>query len=216
MRADPFEWYERLADVPGVNYEPPLAIDRRMLPGHDSRPQRDVYAYDGEKRESWWWPLPDDGVTSASPASEHAAELFAEKSAARILRRLYEALELPGRIADYHYALHSAADALYRLRLEEPQVLSEVERLCWADVRLVEAHPEAVGFDEEGESRFYAIPAFERLILLYEREGYLAEALDVAERAARFEQAHAVRERLAAKLATLRDDGEPSPQRGLT
>ena len=44
------------------------------------------------------------------------------------------------------------------------------------------------------------------LELLYEREGYLAEALDVAERAARFEQAHVALERVAARLANLRVD----------
>src|SRR5438128_2270202 len=100
-------WFKRLADVPDVGYPGSPGIDRRTLLGHDDQPKLEVWSdLDGRQHEWLNWPLRGvpDGSTSASPASEHARELEDDASAEGILRNLYEALELPGTLSDYHFA----------------------------------------------------------------------------------------------------------------
>jgi hypothetical protein len=55
-----------------------------------------------------------------------------------------------------------------------------------SSIRLIEALPHIILFDDRGEQRYAAVRAFDYLIQLYEREGFLYEALNVAQRAARF------------------------------
>jgi len=65
--------------------------------------------------------------------------------------------------------------------------MNEIEKLCWLDIRLLEALPDTLRYQQTDGAFFYARSiAFERLIQMYERNGYLAEALDVAQRATRF------------------------------
>ena len=67
-------------------------------------------------------------------------------------------------------------------------LIGEAERLFRLDIDLVDARPDAVSDDYEGERRFYAMAAFSTLVDLFEREGALHEALEVAEHGARYGQ----------------------------
>jgi hypothetical protein len=181
------EWFRCLADVPGSDYRSDPRVRRSSLPGHDSVPKRSVHTFEGKRHESLTWPT-THGETSASPASRRATEASAPRneSTEATLRRLYEILELPGTTSDYHFAIQGWVDALWKRRREEPSVLPEIERLCWLDIRLIEARPATITYERDGTTTHFRVLAFGYLIQLYEREGYVAEALDVAERAARF------------------------------
>src|SRR5262249_22647509 len=124
-------------------------------------------------------------------------------SATELLKHCYESLELPGVPSDYHFLIQGCASALWAQRRREPQVLEDVETLCWLDIQLIEARPETIRFEHDDEPRFYRVLTFAILIELYEREGYLRDALDVAERSARHGQGAEARDRLARRLATL-------------
>jgi hypothetical protein len=92
---------------------------------------------------------------------------------------------------------------LWDRRRTEPEVLAIVERLAWMDLELAQARPDAVSIDMDGHRKFVAISAFRALITLYEREGALREALEVADLALRFDQQQAKREELVGRLATM-------------
>jgi hypothetical protein len=119
-----------------------------------------------------------------------------------VLLELYEVLELPGQLSDYHFAIQSAYTTIYERRREDLAMLEEVERLCWLDIELLEAHPEVVEYEPGTFSR---VLAYEGLVSLYETEGDFAGALEVAERRMRLSQEHLTTqaERLRARLAEL-------------
>jgi hypothetical protein len=183
------EWVPRLADIPGVAYVGSSTVNRSRIPGYSAQPQVEVYAFDGKRRETLYWPS-TQGKTSASPAKQHASNTANVKSESSkvILKRLYETLELPGEPIDYHFAIQGCVDELWswKRRRLEPVLLSTIEQLCWLDIRLIEAMPHIIAYDHRGEQRYYGVTAFGHLIELYEREGFLADALDVARRASRF------------------------------
>ncbi len=99
-----------------------------------------------------------------------------------------EGLELPGVPSDYHFMIQSTVGELWKRRREEPAGISDVERLCWLDLDLIDARPDCVTYENDEGSSFYAIAGFGMLINLFEREGALHEALEVAQRAERFGQ----------------------------
>ncbi len=155
------------------------------------------------------WPLDKDGWTSASPSNEwepspHAGEAKADF----ILRRMYEKLELPGTLSDYHFAIQNCHDELQGEIRQTPSVLEEIERLCWLDIRLIEHCPEAITWEMEGRKQFARVSAFHRLIDLYLNEGYVAEAMNVAEIAERFEQGGYAAERLRERVAMLETEND--------
>ena len=57
-----------------------------------------------------------------------------------------------------------------------------------------------------GALKFYRVLSFSILIDLYAREGFLREALDVAERAARYGQGLEARDRLAERVASVENE----------
>jgi hypothetical protein len=197
------KWYRRLAEVPGIEYRPDPAIDRTQLPGHDAVPKIDRYEFDGKRHESMSWPT-EGGSTGASPAQEWKTQpRKGETEAQTTLRQLREALELPGTLSNYHFAIQGSHDALRGFAREEPWVLEEVERLCWLDIRLIGQYPKTITLDpitiddkelakvaaeRRGERTFFSVSAFHQLISMYEREGYLREALEVARIGQQFEQ----------------------------
>lgn len=194
-------WFPSLAEVPGLSYTTPQDVDRAALPGHDAVPQVFEYGFDDKTRRSLTWSTPS-GEMGASPAHQWAFG-DGEKTGARDeLRRLREALELPGALSDYHFAIQRAAETAYKGRREEPALIGEAERLWWLYVELVETHPSTV-HHSQGES--YRVNAYERLVRLYEGEGYLTEALEIAERGLASGQQHlsSTTERLRANLAEL-------------
>ena len=171
-------WFQRFGDIPGVRYETPAGLDMSRLPGHGKRPT--VHEFAGLEPSLWW------GNTSASPAHERAFTDHRSTPTGQLLDGLAKTLELPGEPADYHFAIQGTAELLGPRRREGPRIFAELERLCWLDLDLIQAVPAAVSFEHDGEQRFFAVLAFGLLLRLYLREGFLADALRVAEVAERF------------------------------
>jgi hypothetical protein len=195
------KWFRCLSEVPGVGYKSHPSIDRSRLPGHNVVPSTSSYVIANERHEYLSWPT-ITASPSASPAKLWKTQpRNGESLAQTCLRQLYETLELPAELSDYHFAIQNCCLELWSLRREEPWVLVEIEELCWLNIRLLQAHPDfAVVDNEQG---FLLILAFGRLISLYEQEGYLHEALQVAEVAVMFNQQVPALERLRAKIANL-------------
>jgi len=212
------QWFKRMGDIPGVRYDPPVAVDRSKLRGHDAVARVERYEFDGRITESLRWESADAGDDdfggSGSPAHAIAfGGLDNELATRTLLKRLWEGLELPGQASDYHFAVQGVAGSLRSRRAREPEVLKWVEYLCLLDIRLIQACPEAVTDDIADlyarHRRFYSVLSFQSLIDLYTREGFLAEALDVACIAQTFEQERAPVAELEERLAALRaEDGD--------
>jgi len=180
-------WFERLAAVPAVGYTGHPGIDRRALPQHDAKPEIQTFSYEGERQQSLFWKTPTGGG-SQSPASAWSSERDPRAPTPAVLRRLYEALELPGKASDYHFALLGTYELLWSRRRKEPEILPELERLFLLDIKLVEERP-AIIRGMMPDERFAArVPAFHYLVYLYSREGFLEEALAIAKRAANLGQ----------------------------
>jgi hypothetical protein len=207
-------WFRRLGDVPGLDYSPPVVVDREALPRHDATPEnREDLPISGYL--SWgtvWEPIPpderedDDDEDSewsrdiVAPVTDYLREYLAadadvHRAGARaegpatpdLLQRLWEGLELPGRPYDYHAAIERVREMLFSRRLAEPEVLERVESLAWLDIRLVLACPYAVLVETgEGADHFHGMSAFDALIRMYRTEGFMREALEVAELGQRF------------------------------
>ncbi len=172
-------WFARLADLPGIGYEGHPAVDRQTLPQHDAKPEVQTFSYDGKPQRSLFWTT-STGASSQSPASAWASHSDPRTATADALRRLYEALELPGRPTDYHFALLGGYELLWARRRKEPAVLPELERLCLLDIRLVEKFPGIILEMIPGQQFAARVPAFHYLVYLYSREGFLEEALAIA------------------------------------
>ena len=198
-------WYARFAEVPGVSYTGSPSVQRTRLPGHNLKPDVRRSDVDDRHREFLWWTHGDGTSSSASPARNWLAQpLPADVAPAAILQHLYEALELPGVASDYHFAIQGCFERLWGQRRTHPWILREIEKLCWLDIRLLEALPDTLRHEQTDGTSFYARSiAFERLIHLYERNGYLAEALDVAQRATRFHADDTILRPLQERLARL-------------
>jgi hypothetical protein len=203
---DETKWYRRLADVPSIGYVTPSDVDRRRLPKRDLEPRIDSHEIDGERHRSLWWKR-DNVQTGQSPAAEWAQGEGGdprEVSSADLLRRLQEALELPGRPSDYHFAIMGAYEDLWLRRREEPDVLPELERLCLLDIGLLEAIPNIIRTVGNREVLPpLSAPAFSRLIYLYERNGLLEDALAIAKRGVALGQSGDDVERLSQRIASL-------------
>lgn len=198
------QWFVRFGDIPGVEYAGSAQVDRDKLPGHNARPSIQIYESNGKREESLSWPVRAGGTgSSSSPAFSYAFADIRDLPIAALLQRLAEGLELPGTPSDYHFLLQNTANELWRQRRDAPEVLEHVESLCWLDIRLVETCPEYFMADRESGPRFYQLLAFSILITLYEREGFLHEALAVADRAAPFEQAADERQQLLTRIAAV-------------
>ncbi len=200
------EWFRRLADVPGVPYEGSSSIDRSELDGHDSEPTLHEFEFDGEVRRSLNWPTPG-GSTSASPVHQRAFGSRDAESPYSALRELEETLELPGELSDYHFAIQGTCQAVFDKRRQDFKLLKEVERLCWLDVALIEAHPSVAEYEP---GKFFRVVGYEMLMRLYEGEGYFAEALEVAQRSAQLGQEYSLdrAQRLRTRLAEFESEDE--------
>jgi len=200
MARNKMVWARRLADIPGVGYQGMSEADRQRIKGHDAVPQ--VHRF-GDGLESLWW-----GDTTASPASDRE---FPDQdlSTRHLLKHLSETLELPGIPSDYHFAIQHVIGELMGRRADEPEVLDEVERLCLVNIALVEATPDAVMVDMNGDPArgYYQMLCFSTLITLYEEEGALPQAFAIAQKAARFGQGDVAQDRIMARhQAVLAED----------
>ncbi len=196
-------WFRRLAEAPGIEYKPDPSVDRTQLTRHDAVPEIVRFELDGRRHESLSWPF-EAGGTGESPAQAWKTQpRGGETQAQTTSRQLREALELPGTLSDYHFLIQSAHSELRRFARQEPWVLEEVERLCWLDIRLINQYPETITLDpitindeelaklaneRRGERNYVRVTAFHQLITMYEREGYLHEALEAAKVGQKFEQ----------------------------
>lgn len=197
------KWFRRLGEIPCVRYDTPQDIDRLHLPDHNLVPELHEFEFDGRRHESLSWRT-REGSTSASPAHGWETEPRPGESPAQTaLRQLFETFELPGVASDYHFAIARCNEALWKYRREETWVIEQIESLCWLDIRLLDACPEAISFEREGEIQYANVEAFYRLINLYENDGYLKEALEVARCAVRFNQAQNYFESLQERVAQL-------------
>ena len=158
-------------------------------------------------REYLTWPMiTGTGRTSASPAKQWTAQLQnGETTAQTRLRQLYESLELPGELLDYHFVIQGCCSALWGLRREEPWVLGAVEQVCWLDIRFIQVYPDIV--QANNDQGFLSVLPFRYLISLYEQEGYLAEALHVTEFAVKFNQELPALDRIKSRIANLECEG---------
>jgi len=196
-------WFRRFADIPGITYTPASPIARTSLLGHDATPTVESFTMDGEHHTSLTWEIPN-GTTSMSPAKQHDRP---DDSTPALLRYIDEVLELPGEASDYHFALQNVIETLWKRH--EPPTLSDIERLCWANINLIEAAPEAIQVDDaEGERSFVGVQVFFILMRIYQREGFLVEAVKVAKLAHRFGQGDDDLQELRERLAALESDTE--------
>lgn len=199
---DDTKWFDRFAAIPGIGYVTPSGIKRPDIPKRFLTPKVDTYEWDGRRHESLSW-KDGEGETSASPAQRWPPETGQRNPPpALILQRLYETLELPGVASDYHFALLSAYESLSSRARREPELYADMEKLCLLDIALVERLPMIVR-DTAGAMPF-RVPAFERLVTLYERNGLLDEALAIARRAAAAGQGTDLAEQIEERIAALR------------
>ncbi len=194
--------------MPGLSYEGSQTVDRTKLPGHILEPEVREYRFEGGLRRSISWPTSKGGSTSASPVHQRVFGSGTDTTPQEALRHLEETLELPGELSDYHFAIQEVCKTVYEGRREDLSLLEEVERLCWLDIELLESYPEIV---EAQPGQYIRVFAYERLVTLYEGEGYFHEALEVAERSLRMGQEHlpqaAVRLRLILQELDAEDVG---------
>jgi hypothetical protein len=210
------EWFRRFGDIPGIGYATPEQIGRSSLGGCDDVPEVHTHQFDGQLEETLTWPIGDRDCSSASPAHFRAFSGFpdtraAELPATALIRNVHEGLELPGEPADYHFLIQNTADALWRRRHNEPDLLDEVERLCWLDIGLIKVRPDAASDVTDGQRRFYSITGFWLLIQLYEDRSDPAGALKVAEIAAAYGQCEDSRQRLLWKTGARQTEPVPPP-----
>jgi hypothetical protein len=195
--------YNRLAEIQALGYETPPGIDRRTLPKHNLRPRISTYSFDGKKSTYVSWDIGNGVSTSQSPASDWAISGTPDAPWPDVLRRLFEALELPGSASDYHHAIWRTADGLWDRRRQDPDILPEVERLCLLDLKLMELLPEIARVSPDHIPHMVHVPATRHLIRLYEREGFIVEALEIARRGVVLGQEPAEAQRLEARLQDL-------------
>jgi len=183
------QWFRRLAEVPGIEYEYSPNIDRSLLPQHDAIPEIRTYesSLDGKIDDFISWKT-TEGSTSVSPThrwQKLEPQLRLDETIPQaILRQLMETLELPGILSDYHDALQNCHEVLWKYRRDEPWVIAEIEWLCCLDLQLKEIQKIL-----STEGSIYSVPdympycpALSRLVKLYEREGNLQEAFAIAQR----------------------------------
>jgi hypothetical protein len=197
-------WFHRLAEVPHLNYQTPHEADGARLPGHGAISETAIYEYDSKRRTSMMWlSLDGSSTTSASPARQWETQPRPHETPGQTtLRQLQEQLELSGTVEDYVFCIQTAIISLWDRHRDEPWVYMDVERLCLLVIRMVETYPDAVAQQlPEGRSFYYGSWAYTQLITLYEREGYLHEALDIGTRGLSFgvsdERVEALRQRVA-------------------
>lgn len=201
-------WFPRFAEIPGIEYEPPAGLDFSHLPGRGQVPEVSYYDFDGKKRKSIMWKYGDIS-SGASPAHDwKTAPRQGESEATTLLRQIYETLELPGTLSDYHFALQNTHEGLNKFIGKELWIPAEIEKLCLLNVRLLEKHPETISYENDEGVHYARVTAFNRLINLYKNEGYLREALEIAKISTRFDYGNDVVEELEERIKLLELEDE--------
>ena len=179
-------WYRRMGDIPGLDYEPPIPVDRKALPGHNATAEVERLEYldeeFGRPLEMLKWTIPGVEYPSGSPASDWRLNEEDQPSGAAALQRVFETLELPGEPTDYHFAIQNTAGYLANSleAYDSPDLDDWAEWLWWLDIRLAKACRAAITFERAGSETQVSALAFPVLIGRYLDEGWLQGALDVA------------------------------------
>ncbi|MGW2143502.1 hypothetical protein ACWCOT_04265 [Nonomuraea bangladeshensis] len=187
-----------MAEVKGVGFTGSPGVDRRRLPEAGVRPRNSDFG-------GLSWPRPG-GWTSASPAHDRAFADMREMDTATLVRWVWEGLEVPGTVSDYHFLLQSAIARLWSGRNADRGNLRLLETFAELDLRLIEAVPQPFLVDEndpsKGYVRFSGVVTWMRLL---ETEGALREALAVNRRLRRFDDDYRIEE-LEAKVTALDEE----------
>jgi hypothetical protein len=213
-----FEWSRSLTEILGASWQPLVEIIPERLAGFGAEPRVRKLGDTGDggfDYVEWFDPggvkLADESGSPAVLHSRRASEVQGA-TAADIAKSVSEMLALPGRRADYHFGMLSAWDSLFAARRTDHRVFGWIERLCLADIAMLEQGPQLT-FSEnhwvEGEERTYPVfPGYTRLSSIYQREGFLSAAVDLERRAAALGVVHPAGENaLARQTALLEEDG---------
>lgn len=175
---DDDRWYPRLADLPGMTFGGSPGIDRAKLRGSDARPRRREYDF-GVVLE---WP--ERNGESNSPASAHRQDEWAGLSTKRLAKNVWESLELPGTLGDWHFTLQDAVSELWRRRHTEPAALRLCEQFARIDLEMARARPEAFALEPgRSDQGYVAVRAFDLLVRMYRAMDDLPRAIHIARHA---------------------------------
>lgn len=142
-------------------------------------------------------------VTSRSPSRRWETEpLPGETKSQTTKRELDKKLALEGTTSDYHFAIANACNIMWSYRKEEPWVIKEIEKYFLKGLELIENDPKSIMFDD----KFPRIELFDRLIMLYEREGYIEDAVKLAKKSVEFQQSEERLHKLQEKLNAIHDE----------
>ena len=203
---DDEKWFPRFAEIPGINYETPKNLEFAYLPGRGKTPEISYYDFDGKRRQSIMWKY-GDIRSGASPAREwKTVSREGESEASKLVRQIYEILELPGTLSDYHFALQRTHDDLNGFIGREAWILTEIEKLCLLNARLLDTHPETISYENDQGIHYFRVTALNKLIKLYETEGYLHDALEIAQIAVKFGYGDEVVDELENKIKLLEEE----------
>jgi hypothetical protein len=196
-------WFRCFAELPDIGY-PGDTKRRSKLSDHKAVPDVHEFDHGGERVTSLTWKT-RDGSGSASPVHHLAFADFKNESSEHARERVLSALELPGEVLDYHFAIQGVAELLYRRRRTEPGQLAFVEWLAQLDARLVETQESSFRISPDRDE-YFRVFALDFLVELNEREGRIREALAFAERFARFRPNVDTTSRLRARVEQLRGE----------
>jgi hypothetical protein len=201
-------WFSRFGDIPNIEYATPPDVRPPSLPARELKPVIHTHDWDGSPSESLWWE-DGEGSTGASPAARwrSTGRDSRQEPLAHIRRRTYEALELPGTPSDYHFLLQGGYRSLLDRGRRDPQILAVVEHLCLLDIALAENVPTALTLGRDDVSPLPVL-GFGILIELYERNGFLHDALVIARRAAATGRENEAANRLESRIAALRAEDD--------
>ena len=212
-----YEWFPSFHEIPGVSWQPLVPIDRASLRGLDAQPRvEQVEGFDDRTYERVEWLTPagkELSGESGSPATLHQRKLDTDRELAprTVAKAVSEMLALPGTRSDYHFGMMSAWGALYGARRRDPRAFGWIETLCLADIGLMEQGPGLVFAEDHWNDRGFdypIFPAFQQLASLYQREGFLAAAVEIERRCAALGPGRpAGEDAIARQAALLEEDG---------
>lgn len=214
-----YDWFPSFDAIPGVTWEPLVPIERGKLRGLEAHPRVErMQGFDGRTYQRVEWLTPSGAELSeesGSPAALHQRKLEFDRELAprTIAKAISEMLALPGTRSDYHFGMLSAWGALHGAHRRDPRAFGWIEALCLVDISLMEQGPELVFAEDhwsdlEDRGGYPVVPAFHQLSSLYQREGFLAAAVDIEKRCAALGASRPVgEEAIARQAALLEEDG---------
>ena len=197
------KWFPRLAEVPKIGFRGSPGVDRSRLADADAVPTVTTFKDLGTTYRSVMWKT-STGESSARPAQQHTQQAVEQSTAEGIVKVTWEALELPGEVLDYHFALQSAVNGLWQKHRKNANALAAAEVFARLDLLLLRQHPEEFKVErQDASSGFFHVSTFGPLLSILEREGAWRDALAVADQEAAIGQGTARRDMIAARVEAL-------------